>query len=235
MLSCQSDWPSLRLQRGSRAPCPWKITGAWVALLLTFSAAPTYANTYLKTDEKGQEHWSSHPTDSGFDITMIEPSPQVPAQEMASSGGAWLESVVRAQAKSLRPLIRQMGLRYGVDAAWISALIEVESGFNARAVSPKGARGLMQIMPATALHYGVRNARDLLNPERNLDVGVRHLRELLDAHDNNWVLALSAYNAGQGAVARKGNRIPNYRETMLYVPAILARVEQHRSWLNQLD
>lgn len=186
-------------------------------------------------DEKGQEHWSSHPTDPGFDITMIEPSPQTPAQEMASSGGAWLESAVRAQARHLRPLIRQMGLRYGVDAAWISALIEVESGFNARAVSPKGARGLMQIMPATASHYGVRNVRDLLNPERNLDVGVRHLRQLLDAHDHNWVLALSAYNAGQGAVARKGNRIPNYRETMLYVPSILARVEQHRSWLNQLD
>ncbi|WP_382174763.1 lytic transglycosylase domain-containing protein [Hydrogenophaga luteola] len=197
--------------------------------------APVYANTYLKVDEKGMEHWSSHPTDPGFDITMIEPSPKEPAQEMASSGGVWLESAVRTQARSLRPLIRQMGLRYGVDAAWISALIEVESGFNARAVSPKGARGLMQIMPATASRYGVRNVRDLLNPERNLDVGVRHLRELLDAHDNNWVLALSAYNAGQGAVARKGNRIPNYRETMLYVPSILARVEQHRSWLNQLD
>jgi soluble lytic murein transglycosylase-like protein len=143
--------------------------------------------------------------------------------------------LLRRHAKAIRPLIRRVGLMHGVDAAWISALIEVESGFNERAVSPKGARGLMQIMPATASDYGVRNARDLLDPSRNLDVGVRHLRDLLKAHDNNWVLTLSAYNAGRGAVARQGNRIPRYKETMLYVPAILARVEQHRAWLSQQD
>lgn len=205
-----------------------------VGVLFLFASTPTRASTYLKLDESGQEHWSSHPTEAGFSVTTIDSFPRTPFTGVRP-GGLNQELVLRGHAKVIRPLIRRVSLMHGMDAAWISALIEVESGFNERAVSPKGARGLMQIMPATALDYGVRNARDLLDPSRNLDVGVRHLRDLLKAHDNNWVLALSAYNAGRGAVSRQGNRIPQNKETMLYVPAILARVEKHRVWLNQQD
>ena len=205
-----------------------------VGVFSLFASTPLLASTYLKLDESGLEHWASHPTDAGFSVTMIDSLPRQPFMG-GRPGSLKQELLLRDQAKAIRPLIRRMGQMHGVDAAWISALIEVESGFNERAVSPKGARGLMQIMPATASDYGVRNARDLLDPSRNLDVGVRHLRDLLKAHDNNWVLALSAYNAGRGAVFRQGNRIPRYKETMLYVPAILARVEQHRAWLSQQD
>lgn len=211
------------------------IHGVCAGLLFLFVSLSTNAGTYLKLDEGGLEHWSSHPTDMGFGITTIDSSPRPPFAGTQSSGALSQELAMRGHAKAIRPLIRRVGLMHGVDAAWISALIEVESGFEERAVSPKGARGLMQIMPATALDYGVRNARDLFDPSLNLDVGVRHLRDLLKAHDNNWVLALSAYNAGRGAVSRQGNRIPRYRETMLYVPAILVRVEQHRAWLDQQD
>lgn len=210
------------------------LAAVWGGLLTLFALTPAWAGMYLKLDERGQEHWSSHPTDPGFRIATINEIQHTDSIGSGPDSARWHQHI-RSRANVIRPLIRQMGLRYGVDAAWISALIEVESGFNERAVSPKGALGLMQIMPNTALDYGVRNSQDLLYPERNLDVGVRHLRNLLDIHNNNWVLALSAYNAGRSTVSRQGNRIPRYRETMLYVPAILARVEQHRAWLSQQD
>ena len=119
----------------------------------------------------------------------------------------------------LTPLIEYYARIYDVTPALVSALVGVESGFNARAVSPKGAAGAMQLMPATAARYGVTDPSD---PAQNIDAGVRHLKDLLVQHQGNVALALAAYNAGQGAVARYGSRIPPYRETMLYVPAVLA-------------
>jgi hypothetical protein len=95
----------------------------------------------------------------------------------------------------------------------IKAVAMVESGFNPHAVSPKGAQGLMQLMPATAAQYGVRDAFD---PLQNLRAGATHLRGLLDEFDGDLVLALAAYNAGSGAVRRHGG-VPNYRETREYV------------------
>ena len=82
----------------------------------------------------------------------------------------------------------------------------------------------MQLMPATARQYGIRDAAALDDPQQNIDAGVRHLKSLLDRYNGNLALALSAYNAGAGAVARHGDRIPPFRETMLYVPAVLAKV-----------
>jgi soluble lytic murein transglycosylase-like protein len=113
--------------------------------------------------------------------------------------------------------IRDAAHRYGVPEQLVSALISVESGFNPRAVSPKGARGLMQLMPATASQLGVRDAFD---PVENIDGGVRHLRGLIERFENNLPLALAAYNAGEGAVAQYGG-VPPYRETQQYVTRIL--------------
>jgi soluble lytic murein transglycosylase-like protein len=119
----------------------------------------------------------------------------------------------------LTPLIEHFARLHQVEPELVAAVVAVESGFNTAAVSPAGASGAMQLMPATAARYGVTNAAD---PAQNIDAGVRHLKDLLRLHGGNVALALAAYNAGQGAVARNGGRIPPYRETMLYVPAVLA-------------
>jgi soluble lytic murein transglycosylase-like protein len=118
-----------------------------------------------------------------------------------------------------RKLIDTAAAKHGVDPRVIQALIQVESGFRSRAVSPKGARGLMQILPSTGRQYG---ALDLFDPQVNLDAGVRHLKSLLDRFD--LPLALAAYNAGEGAVARFGG-IPPFRETRSYVTRILGLID----------
>jgi soluble lytic murein transglycosylase-like protein len=107
---------------------------------------------------------------------------------------------------------------YGVDPALVRAIIEVESGYEPDAVSPKGAMGLMQLMPETARQYGVSNPFD---PKANIDAGTRHLRSLLDRYDVSR--ALAAYNAGAGAVERFGG-VPPYRETRAYVARVMARL-----------
>jgi soluble lytic murein transglycosylase-like protein len=116
-----------------------------------------------------------------------------------------------------------MADEYGVDARLAHALIRVESNYQADAVSPKGAMGLMQLMPATARQYSVANPFD---PEQNLAGGLRHLRGLLDRYGRGREsLALAAYNAGEGAVS-KYQGIPPYRETRNYVERIMTLVRQ---------
>ena len=102
----------------------------------------------------------------------------------------------------------------GIRTDLVRAVVQVESAYNARATSPKGAMGLMQLMPATARRFGVRNP---YNPAENVRAGVAYLRQLLDRYNNNEELALAAYNAGPGAVSKYGERIPPYRETQNYV------------------
>jgi hypothetical protein len=107
-------------------------------------------------------------------------------------------------------LIRVNGSKYNVDPYLIFLVMEQESHFNAGAVSPKGARGLMQLMPGTAARFGVRRAHD---PAQNISGGTRYLRELLNRFSNRVDLVLASYNAGEGAVAKFGNRVPPLRET----------------------
>ena len=124
--------------------------------------------------------------------------------------------VPRRQA-AFEPLIREHSTMRSVRADLVRAVIQVESAFNPRAVSPKGAMGLMQLMPATAAQFGVT---DPFNPGENIRAGVSYLRQLLDRYDNNEQLALAAYNAGPGAVDKYGSRIPPYKETQNYVHKI---------------
>jgi len=124
-------------------------------------------------------------------------------------------SELRPPPKPLASLISRAAARHGVDARLVQAVVQVESGYQSRAKSRKGAKGLMQLMPRTARQYGVRNSYD---PVRNLDAGVRHLRGLLDRLPLE--LALAAYNAGEASVARFRG-IPPYPETQSYVDRIL--------------
>lgn len=126
--------------------------------------------------------------------------------------------------QALPSLAREIAQRHGVDPELVAAVVSVESGFDPQAVSPKGAQGLMQLMPSTAATLGVE---DPLDPQQNLDGGVRHLRALLTSYRGNRRLALAAYNAGAGAVARhKG--VPPYRETQDYVRKVLTRCRKTR-------
>lgn len=121
--------------------------------------------------------------------------------------------------------IREVAARYGISPRLIVAVIEVESQFNSRAVSRRGARGLMQLMPSTAATLGVR---DLFDPRENIEAGVRHLRGLMIRFDANLPLVLAAYNAGEQAViAYRG--VPPYRETREYVRQVLRRLNNDQA------
>jgi Zn-finger nucleic acid-binding protein len=117
-------------------------------------------------------------------------------------------------------LIKQNGARHGVDPYLIFCVMEQESHFNSRALSPKGARGLMQLMPGTAARFGVRNSSD---PAQNIAGGTRYLKELMRRFNGRIDLVLASYNAGEGAVAKFGNKVPPYRETRNYVKRISYR------------
>jgi len=118
--------------------------------------------------------------------------------------------------------IKEVADRHGVRADLVAAVIEAESEFNPRAVSRRGARGLMQLMPKTAATLGVD---DPFDPKANIEAGVKHLRAMMDRFDNNIPLALAAYNAGEVAVI-KHHGIPPYRETRAYVKRILKRLDR---------
>jgi len=120
----------------------------------------------------------------------------------------------------LDSVIRENGKRFGVDPYLIFCVIEHESHFHTNAVSPKGAIGLMQLMPGTASRFGVRNP---FNATQNIYGGTQYLRELLQAFPGRLDLALAGYNAGEGAVIKYGGNVPPYRETREYVRRITRR------------
>ena len=123
-------------------------------------------------------------------------------------------------------LIVQAAARHGVDPNLIIAVMRQESGFNSRALSYKGASGLMQLMPGTARRFGVTN---IFDPVQNIEGGTRYLRFLLDTFNGDVKLVLAGYNAGENAVVNSGYRVPRYRETQNYVRSISARYDAGKS------
>ena len=162
------------------------------------------------------------------DIEHFEAAPEEPVGEPPSAGntkgvGAKPVSSGRPAAFSARPVtdlsqvVNEASGRYRLDPDLVNSVIKAESGFNVRAVSPKGAQGLMQLMPGTASQLGVPNAFD---PQANVDGGTRYLRELLERYNFDLVKALAAYNAGPQRVEQFGG-VPPYYETRAYVARIV--------------
>jgi soluble lytic murein transglycosylase-like protein len=149
-------------------------------------------------------------------IVKVEPDEvEYPEEVSAVPASAETETEAAPIPEAFRELVTTTAARHGVDARVVSAVIQVESAYRSRAVSRKGARGLMQLMPATGRKYG---ALDLFDPKVNVDAGVQHLKRLLSRYD--LPLALAAYNAGEAAVNRFGG-IPPFRETQAYVTRVL--------------
>ena len=151
---------------------------------------------------------------------------RAPAGDVATTAGAprgaRRERAWSTGSRGLDSLIRQYGSRHGVDPYLIFLVMEQESHFNARAVSPMGARGLMQLMPGTAARFGVRNPHD---PAQSIGAGTRYIKQLLHMFNGRVDLALAGYNAGEGSVRKYGHRVPPYRETRNYVRRISARYQ----------
>jgi len=124
-----------------------------------------------------------------------------------------------ADAEKMVEKVRHYARKYGIPERLFVELVRAESNFNPKAVSPKGAMGLCQLMPQTAKRLGVKRP---FNPDENLEAGARYLKELYRKY-RNWKLALAAYNAGEGAVEKYGKKVPPYRETRNYVKKILKR------------
>ncbi len=183
-----------------------------LAVLCAASAAS--AQVYMGTASNGTVVLSNH---GGVDAPLLLLAPEEEPKAAAGADDA---------GKPPPPLplsgeIRAAAQRHALPESLLAAVIAVESGFNPKAVSPKGAKGLMQLMPETARRFGVK---DIFAVQENIDGGAAYLRWLLTQFDNDLQLALAAYNAGEGAVARAGRRIPAYAETQDYVAKVLARM-----------
>jgi soluble lytic murein transglycosylase-like protein len=186
------------------------------------------ADIFVSTDDNGTLKWSTNAVDATYTKTsIIEIQPANQAKSLTENLNGVRSVTLKRKTVSPARLtiidtIQGISSQHGIDPELVEALIAVESNFNTNAVSPKGARGLMQLMPATAKRYGMKNEQELHLPAKNIDMGVRHLKDLLNLHNGQVSLAIASYNAGQGAVSKYGQRIPQYRETMIYVPAVLA-------------
>jgi len=168
-------------------------------------------SVYSYVDEKGVRTFTNIPPKNGVALEWKNGS-SVPAP--AAQGNPPARTAPRVSLYD--PIIEKYASQYRLDPSLVRSMIRTESGFNAKAVSSKGARGLMQLMPATATSVGVRN---IFDPDENIRGGMKHMRTLLDRFSDDLVLSLAAYNAGENLVERIG-RVPNIRETHNYIRSI---------------
>jgi len=205
--------------------------------LLAIVSSPARADIYKFVDAEGRSHFSDVRLDPRFKLFM-KTAPAVPpasATTTAAARPATMAAVHRAALVRPYPLkarhqyaemVTKVAAEQKLDSALIHAVISVESAYNPAAKSPKGATGLMQLMPATAKRYGVTQISDPLD---NIRGGARYLKDLIAMFDNKLHLAIAAYNAGEGSVIRSGNKVPNYPETRAYVPRVLQYYETYKA------
>lgn len=214
-----------------------------VAALCFLLCGPAMADVWKVVDESGVIQFTNQSpgkkgqlvieSDPGVSSTSATRS--VPSEVSAKAAVAAINASPTYQA--VQGSLAAASLTHGVDVELLKAVVVTESAFNTNALSPKGAVGLMQVMPMTAQRYGVQAdpratvSAKLTDPELNIQTGTRYLADLLRLFGGQTELALAAYNAGEGAVTRAGNRIPNFKETQSYVQKVMSiyRVLQSRT------
>jgi soluble lytic murein transglycosylase-like protein len=187
-----------------------------LAVLMTDAALAT---VYTFTDASGVTHFTNMPSDPRY-AGMARAPLRASAYKSVKTYSGYPTASDR-----YAPLVKKVAREHSLDQALLQAMIAAESGFDPRAVSRKGAIGLMQLMPETARRYGVRN---LYDPAENIQGGAKYLRDLMRKFNNDLSLTLAAYNAGEDAIIQYGNRIPPYRETLQYVPRVLTLYRQYQ-------
>lgn len=190
-----------------------------VALMLLVGLLTTdvvYADIYTLDEGSGSVTLSNVPTNERYTVLL-----RSPAEKTAPA-------TPDGKDRPYADIVADAALSAKVDTALLHAVIATESGYNPVAVSNKGASGLMQLMPQTARRYGVSN---LFDPKDNIQGGAKYLGELMQLFHNDMRLALAAYNAGENAVARFGNKVPPYRETIGYVDKVMSRYTQNKAVL----
>jgi len=197
-----------------------------VAAFLLSGPSPIWAEMYTYVDDKGTRFYTNVPAAS--QSLLYQPEGVVITQP---SGQAWPEVRVGGRRNSRKNSlaydhhIQRSGFRYNIDPQLIKAIIKAESDFDCYASSPKGAQGLMQLMPATARDLNVSNPFD---PRSNIDGGSRYFRTILDTFNGDIPLSLAAYNAGPNRVKRT-NRIPQIPETVEYVQRVLRHYKGYKT------
>lgn len=207
------------------------------ALLVNFVCASAHADLYGYVDGNGAAHMANRPLDKRYKLFVrsggsLDLGGSLPGLEAVPADRQRLfDALARHPALArYEPLITQAARKYALDPALLKALIAIESGFDPSAVSPKGAIGLMQIIPGTGARYGVAGdvkrsaAQKLAEPSINIATGAHYLRDLIHQYPNRIDLVLAAYNAGEGAVIQHGNQVPPYAETKMYVQSVLEMV-----------
>lgn len=191
----------------------WLSTAGLFLVCLALLVQAGWCKTIYKyVDRDGVIHFSNVPTRPEYRSVRLKPLIVVK------------RSSKPADSRAYDRLILSASMHYGVDSNLVRAVIRAESGFNPNAVSPKGAMGLMQIMPHTSKYLGLDNPFD---PRQNIFGGVRYLKELMGRFNNNMVLALAAYNAGP-QVVEKHKGIPPYTETKIYLKRVINYYVQYR-------
>jgi soluble lytic murein transglycosylase-like protein len=183
----------------------------FMTTLLAASSIAATAKIYTYVDAQGLRHYTDVPDNNRYRLLVLSP------QDRTASGDRY-DMQLWAKATQYDSIIEHAAFAAAVEPNLLRAVIVVESGFNSRAVSKRGAVGLMQLMPATASRFGVSNPYDA---RENVHAGARYLKFLIDRFGHDVRLALAAYNAGEDAVVRNGGQIPPFSETLAYVPRVL--------------
>ena len=223
----------------------------WLLVAFCWVAAPAMADVWGYIDAKGVAHFSNDKLDERYELFFkggesfstdkTDGLPNLPAAKKPVTANPYALPPGSANAptkllayfdvspkyKAVKHLLKDAAATHGMDYELLQALIATESGFDTLAVSPKGAVGLMQLMPPTAERYGVKADKQtpieikLTDPKTNIKAGASYLRDLIKMFPGQLELAVAAYNAGEGAVQRAGNKIPNYPETKNYVKPVM--------------
>jgi len=189
-----------------------------IIFCLFFLTTSSSAGIYRFVDDKGVVHFTNCPRDPKFKLYLRENKEDI-GNDNHSSSFSYIKD-----SNQYDSLISELSKKYQVDFALVKAIIRTESGFNPFAVSRKGAKGLMQLMPETALRMNVSN---IFNPRENIEGGVRYFKYLLSLFNDDLRLSLAAYNAGENVVGELRS-IPPYRETADYVKKVLSYYQSYR-------